>query len=83
MHVASRSMRPAPTGRGHLDEVFVSIASRQMYLWCAVDDEGEVLDVLVQAKRDRDAALRLMRKLMKNQGVVPGQSHFKTAQGGL
>jgi putative transposase len=42
-----------------------------MYLWRAVDDEGEVLDVLVQARRDKDAALRLMRKLLKNQGLVP------------
>ena len=64
-------MRPPPTGRWHLDEVFVSIAGRQMYLWRAVDDEGEVLDVLVQARRDKDAALRLMRKLLKNQRIVP------------
>jgi putative transposase len=66
-----RARRPRPTGRWHLDEVFVSIAGRQMYLWRAVDDEGEVLDVLVQARRDKDAALRLMRKLLKNQGIVP------------
>ena len=56
---------PSSTGRWHLDEVFVSIAGRQMYLWRAVDDEGEVLDILVQARRDKDAALRLMRKLLK------------------
>ena len=66
-----RAMRPAPTGRWHLDEMFVPIAGRQMYLWRAVDDEGEVLDVLVQARRDKDAALRLMRKLLKNQRFVP------------
>ncbi len=36
-----------------------------MYLWRAVDDEGEVLDILVQAKRDKRSALKLMRKLMK------------------
>ena len=52
-------------------EVFVPIAGQQMYLWRAVDDEGEVLDVLVQSKRDKDAALRLMRKLLKHQGLVP------------
>jgi transposase-like protein len=63
-----RAERPSPTARWHLDEVFVSIAGRQMYLWRAVDDEGEVL---VQAKRDKNAALRLMRKLLKNQGLVP------------
>ena len=53
------------------DEVFVWIASRQRYLWRAADDEGEVLDVLVRARRDKDAALRLMRRLLRNQDVVP------------
>jgi putative transposase len=66
-----RARRPVPTGRWHLDEVFVSIAGRQMYLWRAVDDEGEVLDILVQGKRDSNAALRLMRNLLKNQKLVP------------
>jgi transposase-like protein len=42
-----------------------------MYLWCAVDDGGEVLDVLAQARRDKNAALRLMRRLLKNQRLVP------------
>jgi putative transposase len=66
-----RARRPSPTGRWHLDEVFVAIAGRQMYLWRAVHDEGEVLDILVQARRDKNAALRLMRKLRKNQRQVP------------
>jgi putative transposase len=66
-----RAMRPTPTGRWDLDEVFVPIAGWQMYLWRAVDDEGEVLDVLVQARRDKDVALRLMRKLLKKQRFVP------------
>ena len=42
-----------------------------MYLWRAVDAEGEVLDVLLQAKRDARAARKLMRKLLKRQGMVP------------
>jgi putative transposase len=42
-----------------------------MYLWRAVDGEGEVLDILVQSKRNKKAALKLMRKLLKKQGVVP------------
>ena len=42
-----------------------------MYLWRAVDAEGEVLDILVQARRDKRAALKLMRKLLKRQGFVP------------
>ena len=44
-----------------------------MYLWRAVDSEGEVLDLLVQAKRDTKAALRLMRKLLKKQGYAPNE----------
>src|ERR1700749_2122111 len=63
-----RASRPGPTGRWQLDEVFVPIAGQQMYLWRAVDDEGEVL---VQSKRDKNATLRLMRKLLKHQGLVP------------
>jgi transposase-like protein len=42
-----------------------------MYLWRAVDSEGEVLDFLVQPKRDKRAALRLMRKLLKKHGYAP------------
>src|SRR6478672_5514087 len=58
-----RRGRPRPEGRGHLDEVFVSINGRQLYVWRAVDSEGEVLDILVQPRRHRKAALKLMRKL--------------------
>ena len=56
-----RARRPKPHGRWHLDEVFVRIDGKQMYLWRAVDAEGEVLDVLVQPKRDKHAAQLLMR----------------------
>ena len=49
----------------------VRIAGKRMYLWRAVDDEGEVLDMLVQRRRDSRAALRLMRKLLRKQGFVP------------
>ena len=66
-----RSARPKPTSRWHLDEMFVSIGGRQMYLWRAIDDEGEVLDVLVTAKRNKLSALRLMRKLLRKHGVLP------------
>lgn len=57
-----RAQRPKPYGRWHLDDMFVRIGSRQMYLWRAVDAEGEVLDVLVQPRRDKTAARKLMRK---------------------
>lgn len=49
----------------------VKIAGRRMYLWRAVDDEGEVLDVLVQKRRNATAAMKLLRRLLKNLGVAP------------
>jgi putative transposase len=49
----------------------IRIAGERMYLWRAVDHEGEVLDVLVQRRRDTRAGLRLMRKLLRKQGLAP------------
>ena len=66
-----RRRRPRPSDRWHLDEMVVRIAGKRMYLWRAVDHEGEVLDMLVQRRRDSWAALRLMRKLLKKQGFAP------------
>ena len=66
-----RHRRPRPTARWHLDEMAVTIASRKFWLWRAVDDEGEVLDLLVQRRRDKAAAEKLMRKLLKKQGFAP------------
>src|SRR6202035_3356216 len=66
-----RRSRPRPSDRWHLDEMVVRIAGKRMYLWRAVDHEGEVLDMLVQRRRDKRAALRLMRKLLKKQGFTP------------
>jgi putative transposase len=66
-----RRRRPRPTSQWHLDEMAVMIAGRQFWLWRAVDDEGEVLDLLVQRRRDKAAAVKLMRKLLKKQGFAP------------
>ena len=66
-----RRRRPKPHTTWHLDEAFLKINGRMVYLWCADDAEGEVLDVLVQAKRNKHAALKLMRKLLKKYGFVP------------
>jgi putative transposase len=66
-----RRRRPRPSDRWHLDEMVVRIAGDRMYLWRAVDHEGEVLDMLVQRQRDTRAALRLMRKLLRKQGFAP------------
>jgi transposase-like protein len=68
-----RRLRPRPDGRWHLDEVFVSINGKRMYLWRAVDSEGEVLDILVQSRRNKMAAHKLMRKLLKKQGHAPNK----------
>ena len=66
-----RSTRPRPHDQWLLDEMVVSIGGRRMYMWRAVDSEGEVLDVLIQRRRDQAAALKLLRKLLKKQGFVP------------
>ena len=66
-----RRSRPQADGRWHLDEMFVLINGKRMYLWRAVDREGEVLDILVQSRRNKKAALKLMRKLLKKQAMHP------------
>ncbi len=66
-----RKRRQKPDTTWHLDEVCLKIAGRVVYLWRAVDAEGEVLDVLVQSKRNKHAALKLMRKLLKKYSFVP------------
>lgn len=69
--VRVRQRRPCPSGRWHLDEVFIRTGGKIHYLWRAVDDEGEVLDVIVQPRRDRKAAVKLLRRLLKRQGHLP------------
>jgi transposase-like protein len=66
-----RRSRPRPSNRWHLDEMVVRIAGKHMYFWRAVDDGGEVLEILVQRRRDKCAAVKLMRKLLRKQGVAP------------
>ncbi len=55
----------------HLDEVFVTIRGERHYLWRAVDQDGDVLDILVQRYRNARAAKRFFRKLLKGQGSTP------------
>jgi len=71
--IANRIRHGAPQrgGKWHLDEVVISIAGKKHWLWRAVDQDGFVLDVLVQSRRDRKAARRLLRKLLKKQGRAP------------
>ncbi len=68
-----KNRRSRPSGTWHLDEVFVQIAGKRTYLWRAVDDEGEVLEVLVQSRRNKRASLKFMRKLLKKLGYIPDE----------
>ncbi|MFF7928438.1 IS6 family transposase [Streptomyces mirabilis] len=66
-----RRRRPRPGDKWHLDEVFIKINGEHKYLWRAVDQDGNVLDILVQNRRDKAAARRFFRRLMKKTGTVP------------
>ena len=66
-----RRRTPRPGDRWHLDEVFLKINGRIHYLWPAVDQEGNVLDILVQGKRDKKAAKKFFRKLLKRLRYAP------------
>ena len=64
------SMRGYPQWRRHLDEVFVKVNGRLCYLWRAVDHEGEVLEAVVTARRDKAAALQLLKRIMRKYGAA-------------
>ena len=66
-----RRRRSRPGDTWHLDEVFIRINGRQHYLWRAVDQHGNVLDMLVQSRRNATAAKRFFRKLLKRLEYVP------------
>ena len=66
-----RRRSPRPGDRWHLDEVFLKINGRVHYLWRAVDQDGDVLDILVQSRRDKKAAKKFFRKLLKGLQYVP------------
>src|SRR3954471_17710855 len=66
-----RRRRPRPGDKWHLDEVFVKINGTTHYLWRAVDQHGAVLDILVQSRRNAQAATRFFRKLLKGLRYVP------------
>ena len=66
-----RRKAPRPGDRWHLDEVFLKINGRLHYLWRAVDQDGDVLDILVQCHRNKKAAKKFFRKLLKRLRYVP------------
>src|SRR3954471_16297153 len=67
----TRRRLPCTGGKWHLDEVCLMIRGTKHWLWRAVDQDGVVLDVLVQSRRDKRAAKRLLRKLLKRQTRPP------------
>jgi putative transposase len=66
-----RRRRPRPGDKWHMDEVFIRIRGVQHYLWRAVDQDGVVLDIMVQARRDANAAKRFFKRLLKGLLYVP------------
>ena len=66
-----RRRRPRPGDKWHLDEMMLAIKGERHYLWRAVDQEGNVLDILVQRRRDTRAAKKFFRKLLKGLTYVP------------
>jgi putative transposase len=66
-----RRRRPRPGDKWHLDEVFIKIRRKTHYLWRAVDQDGNVLDILVTSRRDAKAATRFFRKLLRGVRAVP------------
>jgi putative transposase len=68
---ALRRRRARPGDKWHLDEVFIKINGKIHYLWRAVDQRGDVLDILVTSRRDANAATRFFRKLLKGLKSVP------------
>jgi putative transposase len=66
-----RRRRPQPGDKWHLDEVVLTIKGKRHYLWRAVDQDGQVLDILVQRRRDKKAAKKFFRKLLQGLTYVP------------
>ena len=66
-----RRRRPRPGDKWHMDEVFLTIKGEHHYLWRAVDQDGNVLDILVQCRRDKQAAKKFFHKLLKGLMYVP------------
>ena len=65
-----RRCRPKPADKWYLDEVRIKIQGKQYYLWRAVDKDGQVLDILMQSRRNAAAANKFFRKLLKSQGFA-------------
>jgi putative transposase len=74
---ALRHRRPRCGDTWHLDEVFLTIRGERHSLWRAVDQDGNVLDILVQSRRNKKAAKRFFRKLRKRAALCPTRDHHR------
>jgi putative transposase len=70
-----RRRRPQPGAKWHLDEVFLTIHGKRHYLWRAVDQDENVLDILVQSRRNKQAAKKFFRKLLKGLPYAAGHHY--------
>ena len=75
-----RRRRPRPGDKWHLDEVFIRIQAVQHYLWRAVDQDGVVLDILVQERRNGKAAERFFKRLLKGLQYRATSDHHRQAE---
>jgi len=75
-----RRRRPRPGDRWHLDEVFTTINGRIHYLWRAVDQEGDVLDILVQSRRNKKAAKKFTRRAAEGPAICAAGDHHRSVQ---
>jgi len=76
-----RSRRPRPHARWHRDEMFVSIGGQRMYLWCAVDHEDEVLDCLVQSRRNKRAATKAHAEIAEEVRLRSNHNRHRPSRG--
>ena len=77
---ALRRKSPRPGDRQHLDEVFLKINGRLHYLWRAVDQDGDVLDILIQSRRNKKVAKKFFRKIIKRIAVCSAGGHHTQAE---
>lgn len=81
-----RRHRPQPSRKWHLDEVRVEIKAEVYWLWRAVDEHGQILDILMQKRRDTKAAKRFFQKIIKKVGFAPSvviTDKLKSYQAGM
>ncbi len=75
-----RRRRPRPGDKWHLDEMFIKLNGKDHYLWRAVDQDGHVLDILVQSRRNKKAAKRFLRQDAQGLAVRSESDRYRSTQ---